>query len=65
MKDSQHACVCVYVSVKYIKESNERFSTVLIAGAISKLSISRRVMKDSRLLLCISRYWVSASILWE
>ena len=48
MKDSQHACVCVYVSVKYIKESNERFSTVLIAGAISKLSISRRVMKDSQ-----------------
>ena len=27
MKDSQHVYVSVYMCIKYIKESNERFST--------------------------------------
>ena len=27
MKDSQRVYACVHVSAKYIKESNERFST--------------------------------------
>ena len=48
MKDSQPFLRAIPGDDKYIKESNERFST--LKGTISQIviSISRRVMKDSQ-----------------
>ena len=46
MKDSQLLFYRTQARVKYIKESNERFSTCVYMRVIS---ISRRVMKDSQL----------------
>ena len=48
MKDSQLVRVCMFPSNKYIKESNERFSTLLAWSYTTYVSISRRVMKDSQ-----------------
>ena len=48
MKDSQPAALVGACAVKYIKESNERFSTYPVPGGFPGLSISRRVMKDSQ-----------------
>ena len=49
MKDSQPLAACLREERKYIKESNERFSTCDAGIVIINLSISRRVMKDSQL----------------
>ena len=49
MKDSQRYRRLDELTLKYIKESNERFSTRLTHGFPRFLSISRRVMKDSQL----------------
>ena len=51
MKDSQPAALVGACAVKYIKESNERFSTYPVPGGFPGLSISRRVMKDSQPLI--------------
>ena len=48
MKDSQPKKRTCTLTVKYIKESNERFSTVMTWNPRPVLSISRRVMKDSQ-----------------
>ena len=48
MKDSQQANALKLARRKYIKESNERFSTCPGAPSPQDLSISRRVMKDSQ-----------------
>ena len=53
MKDSQQDFVHFFVGDKYIKESNERFSTFDSDGGGAWLSISRRVMKDSQLSCCL------------
>ncbi len=49
MKDSQLVRNLWGVHSKYIKESNERFSTLVCGGVQVEISISRRVMKDSQL----------------
>ena len=51
MKDSQPARNVKISGFKYIKESNERFSTVKVPAGKEFLSISRRVMKDSQRVL--------------
>ena len=48
MKDSQPIGEGSGGNSKYIKESNERFSTYKGAGGTPLVSISRRVMKDSQ-----------------
>ena len=48
MKDSQRAGDAGALADKYIKESNERFSTYFRALKKPPISISRRVMKDSQ-----------------
>ena len=48
MKDSQPLSFDGKAHDKYIKESNERFSTVMTWNPRPVLSISRRVMKDSQ-----------------
>ena len=48
MKDSQLILAQPCTLCKYIKESNERFSTWSACVAGMELSISRRVMKDSQ-----------------
>ena len=51
MKDSQRHVYCVLKRCKYIKANNERFSTSFCRGAGGAVSISRRIMKDSQLIL--------------
>ena len=48
MKDSQPRPQHLHTAAKYIKESNERFSTAKKMHRGLNLSISRRVMKDSQ-----------------
>ena len=48
MKDSQRRQQKQKGIFKYIKESNERFSTFGVGGFRRVVSISRRVMKDSQ-----------------
>ena len=60
MKDSQPGKLWDSTVCKYIKESNERFSTDFSKRALTGLSISRRVMKDSqparRILASLRKY---------
>ena len=49
MKDSQHLPPGKRKECKYIKANNERFSTRGKRGGPARLSISRRIMKDSQL----------------
>ena len=56
MKDSQHRYGGTARLRKYIKANNERFSTSSVMGNWAKLSISRRIMKDSQ--RCGSLGWM-------
>ena len=48
MKDSQPATHYQHRRRKYIKENNERFSTLRPSANSTVISISRRIMKDSQ-----------------